>query len=100
MTPSGYLALALVTAVAAAHESRARLARVARLSRLGELTASIAHEVNQPLAAVVTDGDEAPQDGAVGGKRDTALERAGWQTGRQRGGEAAATAAGERLTQA
>jgi signal transduction histidine kinase len=52
-----YLALALVTAVAAAHESRAQLARVARLSRLGELTASIAHEVNQPLAAVVTSGN-------------------------------------------
>jgi len=30
------------------------LARVARVSTLGELAASIAHEVNQPLAAVVT----------------------------------------------
>jgi two-component system sensor kinase FixL len=27
------------------------------LTTLGELTASIAHEVNQPLAAIVTNGD-------------------------------------------
>jgi C4-dicarboxylate-specific signal transduction histidine kinase len=52
-----YLALELVTAMAAAHESQARLARLARVTRLGELTASIAHEVNQPLAAVVTSGN-------------------------------------------
>ncbi len=32
------------------------LARVARVSTLGELAASIAHEVNQPLAAVVANG--------------------------------------------
>jgi PAS domain S-box-containing protein len=32
------------------------LARVARASTLGELAASIAHEVNQPLAAVVANG--------------------------------------------
>ena len=32
---------------------RAELAHLARVSTLGELTASIAHEVNQPLAAVV-----------------------------------------------
>ncbi|WP_339947879.1 ATP-binding protein [uncultured Albimonas sp.] len=31
---------------------RAELARAARVSMLGELTASIAHEVNQPLAAI------------------------------------------------
>jgi C4-dicarboxylate-specific signal transduction histidine kinase len=30
------------------------LARVARLTTMGELTASIAHEINQPLAALVT----------------------------------------------
>ena len=33
---------------------RLELARVARLSTLGALTASIAHEVNQPLAGVIT----------------------------------------------
>jgi PAS domain S-box-containing protein len=36
-----------------AHQARAELARVARVTTLGELSASIAHEVNQPLAAVV-----------------------------------------------
>jgi len=33
------------------------LAHVTRVTTLGELTASIAHEVNQPLAAVVSSGD-------------------------------------------
>jgi C4-dicarboxylate-specific signal transduction histidine kinase len=32
------------------------LARVARIATLGELTASLAHEINQPLGAVVTNG--------------------------------------------
>jgi predicted ATPase/signal transduction histidine kinase len=32
------------------------LTRVARLTTMGELVASIAHEINQPLAAVVTNG--------------------------------------------
>jgi PAS domain S-box-containing protein len=34
-------------------EAQAELAHVTRVATLGELTASIAHEVNQPLAAVV-----------------------------------------------
>ncbi|WP_158543501.1 PAS domain-containing sensor histidine kinase [Dyella solisilvae] len=34
--------------------ARAQLTRVARVSSLGALTASIAHEVNQPLAGIVT----------------------------------------------
>ena len=38
----------------ALRELRAELARVARVTALGELTASIAHEINQPLTAVVT----------------------------------------------
>jgi len=38
----------------ALQESQAELARVARIATLGELTASIAHEINQPLAAVAT----------------------------------------------
>ncbi|WP_409410860.1 PAS domain S-box protein [Bradyrhizobium sp. sBnM-33] len=36
------------------HEAQATLAHVTRVTALGELAASIAHEVNQPLAAVVT----------------------------------------------
>lgn len=36
------------------HAARARLAEAIRFSTMGELAASIAHEVNQPLAAVVT----------------------------------------------
>jgi PAS domain S-box-containing protein len=38
-------------------QTEAELARVARLTTMGELTASIAHEVNQPLAAVVTNAN-------------------------------------------
>jgi C4-dicarboxylate-specific signal transduction histidine kinase len=38
-------------------QTRAELARFARVAMLGELTASIAHEVNQPLAGVVSSGD-------------------------------------------
>lgn len=37
--------------------AQAELAHVTRVMTLGELTASIAHEVNQPLAAIVTNGD-------------------------------------------
>jgi len=36
------------------HKAQAELAHVTRVTTLGEMTASIAHEVNQPLAAVVT----------------------------------------------
>lgn len=39
------------------HQAQSELAHVARVATLGELTASIAHEVNQPLAAVVTNGE-------------------------------------------
>jgi C4-dicarboxylate-specific signal transduction histidine kinase len=38
----------------ALRQAQAELAHVARLTTLGELTASIAHEINQPLAAVVS----------------------------------------------
>jgi len=41
----------------ALRNAQADLARVARLTTMGELTASIAHEVNQPLMAVVTNAD-------------------------------------------
>ncbi len=36
------------------HKAQTELAHVTRVTTLGELTASIAHEVNQPLAAVIT----------------------------------------------
>ena len=39
------------------HRAQSELAHVTRVATLGELTASIAHEVNQPLAAVVTNGE-------------------------------------------
>jgi PAS domain S-box-containing protein len=39
----------------ALREAQAELSRVARLTTMGELTASIAHEINQPLGAVVND---------------------------------------------
>ncbi|HMB88282.1 MAG TPA: ATP-binding protein [Methylomirabilota bacterium] len=39
----------------ALHQTQIELARVTRVTTLGELTASIAHEVNQPLAAIVAD---------------------------------------------
>jgi signal transduction histidine kinase len=38
------------------HRARADLAHVARVTTLGELTAAIAHEINQPLTALVTQG--------------------------------------------
>jgi PAS domain S-box-containing protein len=38
-------------------EAQAELAHVTRVTALGELTASIAHEISQPLAAVVTNAD-------------------------------------------
>lgn len=41
----------------ALHKTQADLAHVTRMTTMGELTASIAHEVNQPLAAVVTNGE-------------------------------------------
>jgi len=40
----------------ALHKAQAELAHVSRLMTLGELTASISHEVNQPLTAIVTQG--------------------------------------------
>jgi len=39
----------------ALRQTQATLAHVTRLTTLGEITASIAHEVNQPLAAAITD---------------------------------------------
>ena len=44
-------------AAQALREARAELAHVTRVMTMGELTASIAHEINQPLAAIVTNAN-------------------------------------------
>ncbi len=49
-----YLALRMAVAIRSVHEARSQLAQIARVNMLGELTASIAHEINQPLSAIVT----------------------------------------------
>ena len=41
----------------ALHQAQAELAHVTRVTTLGEVAASIAHEVNQPLAAIVADAN-------------------------------------------
>lgn len=51
---TGYLVSRIEAARAAAHDAQARLLRIARVKSLEGLTTSIAHEVNQPLAAIVT----------------------------------------------
>jgi PAS domain S-box-containing protein len=38
-------------------QAQADLARISRVNTMGELTASLAHEVNQPIAAAVTDAN-------------------------------------------
>ncbi|KUM33995.1 sensor histidine kinase [Pseudomonas sp. EpS/L25] len=51
------LALRLDAAKRAADAARTRLTQAGRLSQLGELAASIAHEVNQPLTAIAASGN-------------------------------------------
>lgn len=41
----------------AVQEARSELARMARVTTMGELTASVAHEINQPLAAIVNNAN-------------------------------------------
>jgi PAS domain S-box-containing protein len=41
----------------ALREAQANLARVSRVTTMGELTASLAHEINQPIAAAVIDAN-------------------------------------------
>ena len=41
----------------ALHEAQAELAHISRVTLLGELAASIAHEINQPLTAILTNAD-------------------------------------------
>jgi NO-binding membrane sensor protein with MHYT domain len=43
----------------ALEETRSELARMSRIATMGELAATIAHEINQPLAAVVTNSSAA-----------------------------------------
>lgn len=43
----------------ALHHAQAQLAHVTRVTTLNALTASIAHEVNQPLATIITNADSA-----------------------------------------
>jgi signal transduction histidine kinase len=51
-----YLVLRIESMDAAMHEAREQLAHLARVSSLGELTATIAQEVTQPLAGLVSSG--------------------------------------------
>ena len=48
-----------ITDLQEAEEARQKLAQASRLGMLGELTASIAHEVNQPLGAILSNADAA-----------------------------------------
>lgn len=52
-----YLAIQGQAANARAEQAQAHLAHVARITTLGELAASIAHEVNQPLSGIVTNAN-------------------------------------------
>jgi C4-dicarboxylate-specific signal transduction histidine kinase len=47
----------LTAASEALHEVQAQLAHVARVTTLGEVTASFAHELNQPLGAIVNNAN-------------------------------------------
>lgn len=38
-------------------DTQTHLARMSRISTLGEMAATIAHEINQPLAAIITNGE-------------------------------------------
>src|SRR5271169_1730582 len=51
-----HIGLAQSRAEEALRRAQAELAHVARVTTLGELTGSIAHEMNQPLAAIVNAG--------------------------------------------
>lgn len=54
---TGYLALRIKAAEMDTQQARAELAHLARATTLGALAASIAHEINQPLAGVVINGN-------------------------------------------
>ena len=54
---STYLVLQIRSMELSIQEARAQLAHIARVTTLGELAASIAHEVNQPLTGVVSNAN-------------------------------------------
>ena len=54
---TSYLSVAAQNSAAAERRAQARLAAATRVAALGELTGSIAHEINQPLAALVLNGN-------------------------------------------
>jgi PAS domain S-box-containing protein len=56
--------------------TQAELARVSRLTTMGELTASIAHEVNQPLTAVINNSSACLRLLADGNLKPEVLRRA------------------------
>jgi PAS domain S-box-containing protein len=67
ITAAGHIALMAITrqrsrealrkSEDALRNAEANLARIARMTAMGELVASIGHEVNQPLMAIVTNAD-------------------------------------------
>src|SRR5262249_52018047 len=57
ITSTTFLAVKIQSSKVAASEAQSQLAHVVRVTTLGELAASIAHEVNQPLAAAVINGN-------------------------------------------
>jgi len=54
---TAWLILKIQAAQTAAHAAQAQLLRLARIRSLDSLTTSIAHEINQPLTAIVTSGN-------------------------------------------
>jgi len=61
-TGEGHFVLSVITDITErkeAEETRQELAHAARLATVGELTASIAHEINQPLGAILSNADAA-----------------------------------------
>jgi PAS domain S-box-containing protein len=76
----------------ALHAAQAELAHVNRVTTMGQLTASIAHEINQPITAVVTDANAgllwlAAQPPDLGEVRDAfdRVIKAGHQAGKVTG---------------
>jgi signal transduction histidine kinase len=57
ITSTTFLAVKIQSEKVVALEARSQLARVVRVTTLGELAASIAHEVNQPLTAAIINGN-------------------------------------------
>ena len=58
------------------HRQRDHLARMDRVSLLGEMSASLAHEINQPLAAIATYAQAAQRFHARGPEGDAQLSQA------------------------